>query len=80
MLRQPRDYTEIKAELYITLTLIQQLPQDLMKAAIRRLYLKWHPDKNLDNIDKAEDVFKYLNQQIEHLNKGEPLDNPEGFA
>ena len=53
------------------------LPEDLRKKAIRRLFLKWHPDKHHDNPEWAEKVFKFMMKQIEHLEKGEPLDDPE---
>ena len=58
---------------------IWKLSGDLRKKAIRRLFLKWHPDKNEDPI-KAEKVFKFLLKQIEHLEKGEPLDDPKTFT
>ena len=38
--------------------------------AIRRLYLRWLPDKNLDNVEMATDVFKFLLKQIERLERG----------
>ena len=52
-------------------------PED-RKRAIKRLYLKWHPDRNPDNPIFAENVFKFMQAQIEHLEKGESLDDPEG--
>jgi sacsin len=52
-------------------------PED-RKRAIKRLYLKWHPDRNPDNPIFAENVFKFMQAQIEHLQKDEPLDDPEG--
>ena len=27
--------------------------------------MKWHPDKNLDNPDFAEEVFKFIQQKLE---------------
>ena len=38
--------------------------------AIRRLYLQWHPDKNLDNVELANEVFTFLKRQIERLEQG----------
>ena len=51
-------------------------PED-RKRAIRRLYLKWHPDRNPDNPNFAEKVFQFMQAQIEHLQNDEPLDDPE---
>ena len=51
-------------------------PED-RRRAIRRLYLKWHPDRNRDNPNFAEKVFQFMQTQIEHLQRGEPLDDPE---
>ena len=55
---------------------IWKLPPELRRKAIKRLYLRWHPDKS-DDPDRAEKIFKFLMKQIEHLEKGEPLDDPE---
>lgn len=38
--------------------------------ALRRLYLKWHPDKNPGNEDLATEAFKYLQNRIEELQQG----------
>ena len=40
------------------------------KKAIRRLYLKWHPDKT-DDPDAAE-VFKFMKIEIARLERGDP--------
>ena len=55
---------------------IWKLSISLRKTAIRRLFLFWHPDKNEDK-GKSEKVFQFLLKQIEHLEKGEPLDDPD---
>ena len=54
---------------------IWKLLEDLRKKAIRRLFLKWHPDKHHDNFEWAEKIFDFMMKQIEHLEKGNPLDN-----
>ncbi|CAL8361018.1 unnamed protein product [Merluccius merluccius] len=36
---------------------------------IRRLYLKWHPDKNSENLDIATEVFKHLQNEINRMEK-----------
>ncbi|XP_071959406.1 sacsin-like [Antedon mediterranea] len=42
------------------------------KKAIKRLYLKWHPDKNPGNEDFCTEVFKHLKNEIDRLEKGLP--------
>ena len=68
---------DIKREVCKELKRIWQLPENERKTAIRRLYLMWHPDKNPNRIHLAEDVFKYLQCQIERLQKGLPLLDPD---
>ena len=46
----------------------------LRNKAIRRLYLKWHPDKNLDDTERAEEVFLFLKSEIEHLERIDEAD------
>ena len=59
---------EICSDLKRQLDEIWELPEEDRKKAIRRLCLKWHPDKNLDNQDLAEEVFKFLNSEISRRN------------
>ena len=37
------------------------LPFLLLNTRYRKLALKWHPDKNTDNIEVAERMFKEIN-------------------
>ncbi|KAG8429616.1 hypothetical protein GDO86_019688 [Hymenochirus boettgeri] len=46
-----------------------KLPETERKKIIRRLYLKWHPDKNAENLDIANEVFKHLQNEITRLEK-----------
>ncbi|XP_077422568.1 sacsin [Vanacampus margaritifer] len=39
------------------------------KKILRRLYLKWHPDKNAENLDIATEVFKHLQNEINRMEK-----------
>ena len=76
---QSIDSAELKTcrkEIDRTLREIWKLPQDEKMRALRRLYLKWHPDKNLDNVQFAEDIFKYLVSQIELLDKTSSNEEP----
>lgn len=38
-----------------------------IKSAYRKLALKWHPDKNLDNVDYAKEQFQLVQQAYEVL-------------
>ncbi|XP_026972498.1 sacsin isoform X4 [Sagmatias obliquidens] len=51
-----------------------KLPESERKKIIRRLYLKWHPDKNPENHDIANEVFKHLQNEINRLEKQAFLD------
>ena len=59
------DIEKIKNQIRQELSEIWQLPETERKKAIRRLYLKWHPDKNLDNSEVAEEAFKFLKEQLD---------------
>ena len=67
----------IKRKLCRDLKVIWTLPEDEKTKAIRRLYMKWHPDKNLDDPDKAEVIFKFLLAQIERLSNGLDVDEDD---
>lgn len=67
------DLVTVKKKLCKELAEIWKLDENDKKRALRRLYLKWHPDKNPQNATFAEKVFKFLLSQIE---QGLPLDDP----
>ena len=56
---------------------ICKLSPEQKSRALKRLYLKYHPDKNLDNPSESGILFMFLQTQIAHLDKGEPLDDPD---
>ena len=70
------DLKEVKKSLCKELLDIWKLPQKERDKAIKRLYLKWHPDKNPDQLDFAEEVFKFLKRQVERLQEGKALEDP----
>jgi curved DNA-binding protein CbpA len=39
----------------------------MIKKAYHRLSLKYHPDKNPDNLEKAHEIFKKINNAYEIL-------------
>ena len=75
--REELNMKKIKIKLCKELNIIWRLPIAEKKQAIRRLYLKWHPDKNLDIPKQAEEIFTFIRRQVERLEKGLPLENPE---
>ena len=68
---------QVKRNLCKELTDIWKLDLEDRKKALRRLYLKWHPDRNPDNPEFAEKVYKFLRAQIDKLEQGLPLDDPD---
>ncbi|XP_077866566.1 sacsin-like [Saccoglossus kowalevskii] len=46
------------------------LTEEQKRKAIRRLYLLWHPDKNIGNEEYAGEVFKHIKNELERLEKG----------
>ena len=75
--QEPEDLNSIKEKLCRELREIWQLPKEDRDKAIRRLYLKWHPDKNPDQPELAEEVFKFLRRQIERLERGLSLEDTD---
>ena len=74
----PQSLTEMKREICEELKKIWKLPnEDMRRRAIKRMYLKWHPDKNLDNVELAGEAFKFLKRQLERLECGKPMESPD---
>ena len=72
------DVTAYEAMLQLSKELkdVWQLSESERRRAIKRYYLEWHPDKNPGRVVLAEEVYKYLRQQISRLEKGLPLEDP----
>ena len=70
---------EIKRTICKELKSIWELKDEVEKRkALRRLYFKYHPDKADPNEhDLYEDVFKFLKRQIDRLEEGLPLEDPD---
>ena len=69
------DLNAIKRQICEDLKRIWKFPEDQKRKAIKRLYLKWHPDKNPHPL--ATKAFQYLQRQIERLEAGRPLEEPD---
>lgn len=41
-----------------------------MNTSYRKLALRWHPDKNINNKDEATEVFKMVTEAYEVLSDG----------
>ncbi|XP_067388869.1 sacsin-like [Emydura macquarii macquarii] len=61
---------EVKQEVDASLAKIWELPEGERRKAIRRLYLRYHPDKNVGREELANEVCKYLREQIQELEEG----------
>ena len=71
---QPINIEQAKEEVRQDLKDIWELvSKEDKKKALRRLYLRWHPDKNPHDPESAEEVFKFMQQEIDRLERGEGL-------
>lgn len=56
---------------------------DEIKSAYRKLAMKWHPDRNPDNLEEAKNKFAEINEAYEVLSnpeKRQQYDNPSPFG
>ena len=70
---------DLKRKICKELLLIWTLPtEEEKRKAIRRMYIKYHPDKvNLTDKDLFEEAFKFMLRQIDRLEAGLPLEEPD---
>lgn len=52
----------VNKDYYSTLGVDKKATQEQIKKAYRKLAMKWHPDRNPDNKDKAEQKFKEIGE------------------
>ena len=64
---EDKDISEIKDGLRKKLQEIWGWDANSRNTALRRLYLQWHPDKNLHNVKRAEEIFMFLKDEIGRL-------------
>ena len=81
-LQQMKDSKEllaIKRKIAKELKLIwnSDLTKDERKKAVHRMFLIYHPDKVTSKKDLYEEAFKYLLRQLERLDEGLPIEEPE---
>ena len=64
---------------YQILGISKTATQEEIKKAFKKLAFKWHPDKNLDNIQESEEKFKEISNAYDKINtveKKRNFDNP----
>ncbi|XP_073178072.1 sacsin-like isoform X2 [Lepidochelys kempii] len=61
---------QVKEEVDTCLAKIWELPEGERRKAVRRLYLRYHPDKNVGQKEMANEVCKYLRERIQELKEG----------
>ena len=76
---KPKTLENALREVKKALAEIWKFPEDKRKKAIRRLYLRWHPDKNMDMQDIANEVMKFIQNEVERLSKGKSSSRDEGY-
>lgn len=76
----PASIDEAKEEIDKCLEEIWTLPKEERDKAIKRLYLRWHPDKNPDCELLATEAFKYLQNRIDELIKGKGKSKTAGSS
>lgn len=59
------------SEYYATLGVQKTATEEEIKRAYRVLALKWHPDKNPDNVKEAEEMFKTIGEAYSVLSNAE---------
>ena len=71
------DMQELFEEISDLLEQAWNMPEEKRRKVIKRLYLRWHPDKNVGNEELCNEVFKHLQNEISRLERGEPRDIPQ---
>lgn len=66
----PGSVEEAKREIDKCLEEIWNLPKEERQKALKRMFLRWHPDKNPDCESLATEAFKYLQNRIQELERG----------
>ena len=68
-----RPLEDILREVEDTIRAAWSLPEDERRKIIKRLYKKWHPDKNFGNELVATEVFKFIKQAVLNIERGNDI-------
>ena len=75
--KEPADYDTIVRDLRKQLREAWRIPEADRKKFVKRLLLRWHPDKNPDNIRLATTVTQFILDALDRLEKGLTIDDNE---
>ena len=67
-----RNKQEVSDEISDLLEEAWKMPEDKRRKVIKRLYLRWHPDKNVGDEEFCNEVCKHLQSETSRLERGEP--------
>ena len=72
----------VKHDVTESLNAAWQLPDVQRRKVVRRLLLRWHPDKNISDQDFATSITQHITSELERLEgrTGFDQDLPEGYA
>jgi len=72
----------VKRDVTESLNAAWELPDAQRRKVIRRLLLRWHPDKNIDDQDFATAITQHIHTELDRLEGKTGFDDdlPEGFA
>jgi sacsin len=68
-----RPLENILMEVEGTIRAAWTLPEDERRKIIKRLYKKWHPDKNFGNELVTTEVFKFIKQAVLNIERGNDI-------
>ncbi|KAL9966853.1 hypothetical protein ACROYT_G024983 [Oculina patagonica] len=57
-----------------------KLPEEKRRKIIKRLYLRWHPDKNLGNEEFCKEICQHIQNETCRLERGEPRSSQSSSA
>ena len=67
-----RNQQEVFDEISKLLEDAWKLPEEKRRKIIKRLYLQWHPDKNVGDEEFCTEVCKHIQSETSRLERGEP--------
>ena len=68
---QAREKKKIFAEISVALEEAWRLPEERRRKIVKRLFLRWHPDKNLGDEAFCAEAFQHIQNEIARLESGE---------